>query len=174
MEKVKSIALDLIGEKISAKALLFIFLLAVAILAPFLRIQLITGSVVNATLFIATFILGLGAGILISFLPSLVSAAVGLLPLPLLPMIPYIIIGNIILVVLFRVLKSKNFLIGVVLGSSTKFLFLFLSSSYIISFFIHKSLPFPIISTMAWPQLVTALIGGVIAFCLTGFLKRLK
>lgn len=174
MEKIKSIALNLIKEKISAKSIVFILLLIAAILAPFLRVQLVTGSIVNATLFIATFVLGLEAGILISFLPSLVSAVVGLLPLPLLPMIPYIIIGNIILVFLFWVLKSKNFLVGVITGSFIKFLFLLLSSSYIVSFLLHKSLPLPIISMMAWPQLVTALIGGVAAFCLTGFLKRLE
>ncbi len=164
MEKVKSIALSFISSKILAKAGVFALFLVICLAAPFIKIQLITGSIVNAVLFISTLTLGIEAGILIGFLPSLVSLFAGLLPVALLPMIPYIILGNSILVLIFGALKNKSLLGGIIVASFVKFLFLYFSSSLVIELFIHKSLPAGIISMMAWPQLITALVGGLIAY----------
>jgi len=171
MNKIKSIAIDLAQKKALVKVSAFAVFLAIAILAPLLKQQLITGSIVNAVLFISTAYLGITAGILISFIPSLFAGSVGLLPLPLLPMIPYIIMGNIILVLCFGFLRKKSFLLSAILASLLKFLFLFGASSFIINFFIQKALPAKIVVMMAWPQLITALSGSLIAFVV---LKKYK
>jgi len=166
MEKVKTIARSAILQK----AGLFALFLAICIFAPFLKIQLITGTIVNAVLFFSTICLGFEAGVLIGFLPSIVSAYAGLLPPPLLPMIPYIILGNAILVLTFNFLKKRSFL-AVLAASFLKSSFLFLTSSFIIGFFIHKTLPKAIIGMMGWPQLFTALAGGALAIFLSRFVN---
>ena len=160
--KTKSIAL--METKVLAKAGLFAIFLAVSIFAPFLRNQFITGPIVNALLFLSTAFLGIPAGILLGFLPSVFARIIGLLPAPLLPMIPYIIISNIILVLSFGILRKKSFWPAVFVSSGLKFLFLFLASSLIINFFFKNGLSSKIASMMSWPQLATALFGGVIAF----------
>ena len=150
--------------RIGIKIAVFAVFLAISIAAPFLKQQFITGPIVNAVLYVSTATLGIGAGVLIGFLPSMVSSRAGLLPIPLLPMIPYIIMGNAVLVLCFGVLRKKNFWLGVFTASILKFVFLFLSSSFIASFFIKTVLPKPIIAMMVWPQLITALAGGIIAY----------
>lgn len=156
--------ITLTKTRVGVKLLVFAVFLAIAIFAPFIKVQLVTGSIVNAVLFLSTALLGMTAGILIGFLPSMISAFAGLLPLPLLPMIPYIIMGNAILVLVFGIIRKKNFLFGVISASVLKFLFLFLTSSFLVSLFIEGTLPKPIITMMAWPQLITALIGGGIGY----------
>lgn len=155
-----------VKTSIAIKLAIFAGFLGISIIAPFFKQQLVTGPIVNAVLFLSTAVLGIGAGVLIGFLPSMVSAFAGLLPMPLLPMIPYIIMSNAILVLIFGVLLKKNFWLGVVSASFIKFLFLFLSSSFVINFFIKGALPAKIVAMMTWPQLITALIGGVIAYSL--------
>jgi len=166
MEKIKVISL--VKTNIWLKSAVFVIFLAISMLSPFLKQQFITGPIVNAVLFLTTAFLGISAGVLIGFLPSLVSAFVGLLPLPLLPMIPYIIMGNAVLVLIFGVLKKKSFGLGVILAGFVKFLLLYSVSS------LFLSLPKPIIAMMAWPQLITALMGGIIAYFLLKFLKYEK
>ncbi len=160
--KTKIITLE--KSKVSIKIVAFVFFLSIAILAPLLNQQIITGSIVNAVLLLSTAYLGLTSGILLSFIPSLFASSYGLLPALFLPMIPYIILSNIMLVAIFWVLMKKNFWFGAVSASVIKFLFLFSASSYIINFFIQKSLPAKIVVMMTWPQLTTALIGSVIVF----------
>ena len=106
MEKEKIIALN--KEKILALTK-FVLILGLSILAPLFKNQLITGPIVNALLYIAIVILGLSSAIFIGLLPSAVSLATGLLPIILAPMIPFIIIGNSILVIVFNYFYRKNY-----------------------------------------------------------------
>ncbi len=156
------------------KTAIFASLLMLAVGVPaFSHSQWITGPIVNATLFTSTFLLGPVAGILIALLPSLVALTSGLLPLPLAPMVPFIMVGNVLLVLLFHYLKSSNFVFKVVPASIVKFLFLWQVTEQIMT----RMLPDAVIANlsvmMTWPQLVTALIGGLITFALLKTLKRL-
>jgi len=160
--KIKSISLTQIN--ILVKLTVFTVFLAVVAFAPLLKQQFITGPIVNAVLFISTVYLGTLAGVLISFLPSLFAVSIGLLPVPLLPMIPYIIMSNIILVLFFGAFRKKSFWLAAISASFLKFLFLFLSGSFIINFFIKETLSAKIAVMMSWPQLITALVGSLIAF----------
>ena len=88
--KIKS--LSLAKTKTLENLALFTLFLVIVILAPLVNQQFITGSIVNALLFISTIYLGRTAGILVGLLPSLFAGFIGLLPIALLPMMPYIII----------------------------------------------------------------------------------
>jgi thiamine transporter ThiT len=149
----------------------FGILLAVALIAPYIKQQAITGSIVNAVLFVSTALLGAEAGMLIGLIPSVISLSVGLLPPVLAPMIPFIIAGNTILVLVFSRLKEKNFWLGMFLAGVLKFLFLFGASSIVINLLLKKELASNVTIMMSWPQLFTALSGGLIA-CL--ILKAIK
>jgi len=169
MEKEKIIALN--KEKILALTK-FVLILGLSILAPLFKNQLITGPIVNALLYIAIVILGLSSAIFIGLLPSAVSLATGLLPIILAPMIPFIIIGNSILVIVFNYFYRKNYWLGVGMASLFKFLFLFVSSQTLVNFFLKSSLAAKAASMMSWSQLYTAIIGGIIAFIFLRFLKK--
>lgn len=145
-------------------------LLGISILAPLFHQQHITGSIVNAVLFISVIVLGVQKAVIIGLIPSLVSLSIGFLPVILFPMIPFIMISNVILILTFDYLK-KNFIIGVISASILKFLFLYFSSDLVIKMIIKKELALSVSSMMSWPQLFTALSGGIIAYL---FLKTTK
>ncbi len=136
--------------------------------APLLGHQAAAGSVVNGALFTATALFGLHAGILLCFLPSVIALASGLLPAVLLPMAPFIIAGNLMLVAVFYLLKNKNYLIGVLAASAVKFIFLLSSGHLLMNSAFLPAVPHHTALMMSWPQLFTALTGGAASFILTG------
>jgi hypothetical protein len=147
-------------------------LIGVAVGAPLLfRQQLITGTIVNATLIIGAAWLGTRDGLLIGLVPSSMALAVGLLSPALAPMIPFIILGNALLVLTFAYLKKFNFWAGIIVGSLLKFGFLYGTSTVMIGLLVNKQIAPAVAQMMSWPQLVTALAGGLVAF---GFLRLFK
>ncbi len=159
MNQVKTLVIK--KEKIFALSQ-FIVLIGIATTAPLLHSQPITGSIVNATLFIAVVLLGVRSAILICLIPSLIALSTGLLPTVLAPMIPFIITGNAVLILVFSYLRNKNYWLAMISASLLKFLLLFSFSRGISSV---------IALMMSWPQLLTALSGGLIAYL---FLKAVK
>lgn len=158
---------ELVINKIETikKFAVFSTLLGIAVLLPaFIHSQAITGPIVNATLFLATFFFSPHIAILLGLLPSLVALATGLLPAPFAPMIPFIMTGNSILILVFYYLKNKNFWLGILSASLVKFLFLFSTSSFVIGLLLKKELAKNVALMMSWPQLITAFLGGVIAY----------
>lgn len=87
-------------------------------------------------------------------------------------MIPFIIMGNILLVWVFDLLRKRNFFLGVVPGALLKFSFLFLTSSYLIHFFVKEAVASKIAVMMSWPQLVTALLGGLAAYAIINKMQK--
>jgi len=150
----------------------FSLFLAVMVFAPLIGNQFITGSIVNAMLLISTIVLGLPSALLLSFLPSIISLFVGTLPAVLFPMIPFIVLGNMVFVYIFNKLVEKNYWLGAISGSLLKFALLFVSSNLIIQFFIKQTVASKIALMMSWPQLATALIGSAIAFTIYKAIKR--
>jgi len=155
----------------SITAVQFIALLGIAVVAPLFHIQWLTGPIVNAMLFIAVVLLGSQNAILLAILPSPIALGVGLLPAPLAPMIPFIMISNVIMILGFHYLRDKNFWLGVGVASILKFIFLWSTSYLVIDLLLKKELAIQISQIMSWPQLYTALIGGLIAYL---FLKSIK
>ncbi|MDD5146136.1 MAG: iron hydrogenase [Candidatus Pacebacteria bacterium] len=147
-------------------------LLGVAIIAPLLHQQLITGTIVNAVLFASTIFLGWPAAVTIGVLPSLFALAFGTLPQPLALMIPFIVASNAILVISFYFLKSKGFWLAVLAAAFLKFLFLLAASQLIIKIALNGPIAKSIAQMMSLPQLITALLGGVLVYCALRLSKR--
>lgn len=149
----------------------FSMLLAVVSFAPLFNNQIITGTIVNASLLISVVLLGMSGSLLLCLLPSLISLSVGLLPIVMAPMVPFIILGNIVFVFTFDALRKRNYFLGLIPAALLKFSFLFLTSNFLIQFFIKQAVASKIAAMMSWPQLVTVLLGGVVVYFLSRFLK---
>jgi hypothetical protein len=169
MDNEKVLAFDL--KRIISIAIQVVLLVGIAMVAPTFHNQIITGTIVNATLFAAVMLLGTRAGILVGLVPSLIALSVGTLPPVLAPMIPFIMAGNIILVLTFSFLKNKNYWLAIILASLFKFLFIFGASSIVVNLFIKKALVGSVAIMMGWPQLLTALLGGLLTSLILGFYK---
>lgn len=168
MEKTKTLAL----EKDQLINLVYLGVLsAAAIFAPLLKFQAVSGSIVNAILFISVILLGLRGAVLVALIPSLAALSIGLLPPVLAPMVPFIMMGNIISISVFDYLRNKSYWLGVFWAGFLKFMFLFFSSSIVINLIIKKEIASTVAAMMSWPQLFTALAGGIIAYF---FLKKFK
>jgi hypothetical protein len=149
--------------------LTILVLIAIAVAAPiFIKQQLITGTIVNAALIIGTVVLSTRDGLLIGLLPSSIALATGLLSPVLAPMIPFIIVGNAILVLTFAYFNKLNFWAGVAVAALFKFAFLYGTSAIVIGLVVNKQVASSVAQMMSWPQLFTALAGGLVAF---GYLK---
>jgi hypothetical protein len=131
-------------------------IIAPAILAHTPANQIVTGTLVNGLLFLAAYRLPLFNAFLIAILPSSVALLRGLLPAPMVLLIPYIILSNTILVSVFSFMK-KTPRLGVFTASLLKFGFL-----YSITLVLTQQLNSPLIAMFQWPQLITALLGGVV------------
>ena len=146
---------------------LFVLLLGVSVLAPLLRLpQLVTGSIVNAALLVAAVVLGPRAAISIGLLPSLFAAVSGQLPPPLVPLLPLIVVGNALFVMVFHLVRRRGWWLAVAAASVVKSGWLFGATSLLIitTGLLAGPAAGVALGVMGWPQLVTAICGGTIAF----------
>src|SRR6056297_596984 len=168
-------------EQADVKAIAqFLVLATVATALPFyFHIQAITGPIINAVFILALFLLGIRSALVICLIPSLMALSGGLLPAVLAPVAPFIMIGNVILVLVldwcYRNFASqkKGYWIGVILSSGLKFLFLYFSISVISELLIKESLAIKVAQMMSWPQFATAVAGGIIAFAVLKPLNKI-
>lgn len=150
--------------------LIFSSLLSLIFLVPALiHNQAITGPIVNAILLIASQLVGPGLAMLIGMLPSTVALSRGLLPLALAPMVPFIILSNSLYVYLFSQIKGQaksgfKFAVATLSASLAKFTLLYSSSQLILTRLLPNKLVPKVSQMMSWPQLATALVGGLIAW----------
>lgn len=159
-------------EQVNARAVaLFLGLASVATILPFfIHVQWITGSIINAILILTLFLVGIRSALVVCLIPSLMALSGGLLPAILAPVVPFIMIGNVILVlcvdyfVNLRQGNAKNYWLGVVVGAGLKFLFLFVSVNFISQLLIKQELAIKVAQMMSWPQFATAVTGGMIAW----------
>lgn len=161
----------------TAYAIKFLALLTIATGAPLLGFhsRWITGPIVNAALILSVYLLGIRGALLIGILPSTIALGTGLLPAVLAPMIPFIILSNTILVLAMDYLKDKlEYGINLFIASGLKYLFLFSTSSLVVSLFLKQSLAAQIAQIMSWPQFFTAIIGGILAWSFLEIIKFKK
>ena len=171
MSKIKVLA---VKREIVIEIVKFALLLGAAVAAPLAGQQAVTGTIVNAVLFISVAYLGIRGAVLIALVPSIFSLATGLLPAVLAPMIPFIMAANIILILVFDFLRRKNFWLGIISGAVLKFIFLAAVSSVVINLLLKKEIAATVAAMMSWPQLFTALAGGVIAYIFLNIFLRKK
>lgn len=130
----------------------------------------IVGPLVNACLLITASLVGIfGASFIAIAAPFGALLTGATVPLP---FVPFVALGNLVLVVAFYFICKKNFTVGVITAAVVKFLTLYAS---IIVFTNMAKIPAKkasaMIFTFGWPQLVTALTGGVIAFIVIKLVK---
>ncbi len=160
-------------QTIDWSKVMLLTLFAAITLAPLTMVhsQFVTGPLVNAMLLLTCTLVGPVEAIILSLFPSPIALMSGLLPLPLAPMVPFIMIGNALFVVTFQSLRGRSGVAGVVTASFVKFLFLAASVHIVMSRLLAAPLVAKLSVMMTWPQLVTALIGGAIALVLLRIVK---
>ncbi len=171
-----------IFEQVNVRALIqFLALAGVATFLPFvLHQQLIIGPIVNAILILALFLAGIRSALTLCLIPSLMALAGGLLPAVLAPAVPFIMLGNMILVLSIDYatqrqttpIYAKQYWVGLVIGAGLKFLFLFASVNVISKLLIKQELAAKVAQMMSWPQFATAVAGGLVAWVILKKVKR--
>jgi len=167
-------------EKVGTKSLTqFLGLTGVATMLPFfIHLQWLTGPIINAILIITLLILGFRTAVLVALIPSAVALYSGLLPFVLAPMIPFIMISNIIFIgIIFLIYEKsrselKGYWAAIFVASAVKFSFLYFSVGLISNFLIKQELALKVAQILSWPQFYSALAGGVIAFFILRWLRR--
>jgi hypothetical protein len=150
----------------------FAIVLSLVVVAPLLSNQLLTGTLVNFLLVISVFLFGFSGAFLIVFIPSMISWFLGLLPLAMGPMIPFIFLGNLIFVVAIDKLKNKNYWLAGGIAASAKAIFLFVSSYILFNFFLGGIGIKAAASMMGYMQMLTASFGVILAYGILRIMKR--
>ncbi|MCK9578112.1 hypothetical protein M0R01_01290 [bacterium] len=149
----------------------FALILLMTIFAPLLQNQIITGTIINSLLVLSVFMFGLSGALLLVFLPSVISLFLGFLPIAMTPMVPFIILGNIIFVLFVNSLKNKYW-IGCISGVLAKSGFLFISSYLLFTYFAGGMSVKVLSSMMGYIQLLTASLGIVLVYPIIKALKK--
>lgn len=152
--------------------------------------QYITGSLVNCVLAVSAMTAGLSSGLVIALLSPIFAYLLGIAPQ--LVVVPAIMAGNCVLVLVLWALGRGNAplwrkAVAVVLAAFCKFVVLYLlvvqvicgvGASFLLGqrFFGAPVLLQPMIQalplTFSWPQLITALIGGVLGVLVSKILAK--
>ena len=148
---------------------------------PFNIVNLfLVGSIVNLGLLLATETAGLWAGIIIAVCTPITAWMQAHLPSP--AMIPAVMAGNVILVALYWLATRKSSghywmrWLGLLAGAIVKMAFLY----YAIGLIVGSLSALPpaaaafIRFSFSWPQFVTAVIGGVLAFMIARRIKPIS
>ena len=127
--------------------------------------QVLTGTLVNASLFLSAALLPTKFFFPLIVLPSLASLSRGVIFGPLTPFlyffIPFIWLGNLSLIFVFRKTNVRlGSVLGIFLASMVKALFLF---AFAHLYFTYKIVPQVFLTTMGINQFYTALLGGLVA-----------
>ncbi|NPV53766.1 MAG: ECF transporter S component [Firmicutes bacterium] len=139
-------------------------LLAITLAVQMLGLpQPFTGPAVNAMLLLTCIYVGIAGGVIVGLLTPWIAFLRGILAPPLAPMIPFIMLGNAVLVIVFGLARRfwgkgvAGSAAGIVIGAIVKYLVLSSAVRFLVE------VPPKIAVAMQTPQLVTALVGGVAA-----------
>jgi hypothetical protein len=144
--------------------------------------QGITGPLVNALLLITVETIGIGSAVLVGLITPLSALVYGVLPLPLMIMIPFIGTANAVLSTAYGALKERSRWMALVVAAVLKFVCLYAATVWLtvrpLEIAVNGTsqavqMPSALITMMQWPQLATALAGGAIAFSLRWLANRI-
>lgn len=142
--------------------------------------QAVTGPLVNALLLLTVEGLGVSQAMVVGMLTPMGAALRGILPLPLVVMIPFIALGNATLVGVYGALRHSHRGMGLVCGAVAKFAVLSASVALLQARPLTLAgpggaqpvaIPEAVWDMMRWPQLATALAGGLLAFGAMGLYR---
>lgn len=140
--------------------------------------QFVTGSCVNLLLAVAALFVGLWSGVIVAAVSPFFAFFLGIGP-KLLVIVPFIALGNLVYVLLLALLAKRfealpRSLLPAVVAAVCKFLTLYLVVAKLALPML--GLPDKQVAAMSamfsWPQLVTALIGGVLAALIVPQIKK--
>jgi len=141
--------------------------LALAIAVQAMRLgQVVTGPAVNAALDTAAGVAGPLAGAAVGLFTPLFALMLGQLSPVLAPAVPFIMVANALMVVTFASLVRRHGLLAVAAASVVKFLALYAPVR------LFLKLPPAVGVALGWPQLLTALAGGLIALAVVRVLRQ--
>lgn len=140
--------------------------------------QPLVGPLVNMTLFLTTALVGIPAGILVGCCTPVAAFVLGIMPV--LPVLPVVAIGNVVLVLLYGLVRrlsgnvnsvksSWKDIPAVLAAALGKFSVLALAIRFFVPLLMPKVAP-KLVEAFSLPQLFTALIGGAVALLLLRFL----
>ena len=139
--------------------------------------QYITGSLVNCVLAVAALFGGIWSGVIVALVSPFCAFALGIGP-KLIQIVPCIALGNVAFVALLywlnRVFKCK--VCGLAVAALGKFIVLFIAVVKVVIPALADVLKPAQVTTFttmfSWPQLVTAAIGGTLAYLILPILKK--
>lgn len=132
--------------------------------------QFVVGPLVNACLLVATSAAGIWAGTAVALISPFGAILTGAaIPLP---FAPFVAVGNFMLVLFFFIIKN-NKIAGIAAGAIAKFGFLLASINFFIWMMkIPAKKAGVMLFAFGWPQLVTAIIGGILALIILKALEK--
>ncbi|MDL2323745.1 hypothetical protein LJC61_01160 [Ruminococcaceae bacterium OttesenSCG-928-A16] len=142
--------------------------------------QYVTGSLVNLVLILSVLLGGLASGVTVAALSPVFAFFLGIGP-ALVPVIPFVMLGNIALVVVWHFIAGKatrvlpQYLVALVVAALAKFLVLYLG---VVVLVVGVLLNLPqqqaavLSATFSFPQLITAGIGGAVASLIVPIVKK--
>ncbi|MGI6642448.1 MAG: ECF transporter S component [Bacillota bacterium] len=145
--------------------------LAIAVVVQSMRMpQLVTGSAVNAVLYVTALYLGPVYGAAIGCLTPWIALLTGIMKLA--PLLPVVIAGNVTLALMSGYVGKKSRYLGVGLAAVAKYLVMTMGVKYLIS--LGTKVPPAAYTMFTTTQLVTALIGAGLALIIYGAIGRVK
>lgn len=177
MERVDNVRKLTRSSMLAAFALIIIFI--GARLGGAVFNQIVVGPLVNAVIITAVLISDTKYGVLVSLLTPVMAALTGQLAAPMVPFVPFIMLGNAVLALVLgicvRYIRKFGVYAGIVLGAVLKTAVLSASARYLIGLF-SLNIPKPVAAKlgvmMSYPQLYSAIAGGVVAFLFCEVYRR--
>lgn len=141
--------------------------------------QYFVGPVVNAVLLLTVYTCSVKWGCITALITPLMAYLVGQLAPPMAPFIPFIMVGNLVYILIFGLLKKNKYgvYIGVLLAAFVKYLVLSFSATKLIYWFnigFPEQLAKKLAQMMGLTQFITGIAGGIIALAFIFLLSRRK
>ena len=140
--------------------------------------QFVTGSCVNLVLGISALVGGVGCGTVVALASPFFAFLLGLGP-ALLPLVPMVAIGNLVLVILLHLLAARaktlwHSYLAAAVAALAKFCVLYaLVVKLLLPILGLPNAKMAIITaSFSWPQLVTASIGGLLAVSIAPMIRK--
>lgn len=141
-------------------------LLALTVCIQSIRLpQVATGPLVNMMLIFTVLAAGVSGAVAVGALTPWLAILFGIVPGQMLPVLPFLMAGNILYCLVFGALK-RNVLLGLAAGSLAKFVVIGGGAQLLLN------LPTPLGQMLIMPQLVNALWGGAVGIALGVYVFR--
>jgi len=164
---------------ITRSSIFIALLIALQVVTAPLGNIIVTGSIVNLVLIISVMTCGLAPGLSVAAISPVMAKFVGIGPLW--SLVPFISAGNIVLVILWHYIGNRNmghkyaaYVTALVIAAIAKFLVLYVGILKIAVLILGLPEQQVAVISIMYPimQLITALIGGILATILLPVLKN--